>query len=185
MLRNPIDRAGCAIAVAITAIGYAGGIRPVVAHQTQRIMMERDIASKQGDLEQLRGDVVEKEAVVQTLQRRVGDFRTSFEASPRLNERIGELAALAEVTGVAVGSIRPGEPTAGDGVRQQPVSISGQGAPGDIARFLSQLRVVFPDMGVRSFTVSGQSAETSLIAAELVWFTGSNDQSDSEAAPSR
>ncbi|MEL6497777.1 MAG: hypothetical protein AAF937_02210 [Planctomycetota bacterium] len=178
MLKSPIDRAGIAVALAVSAIGYFGGIKPVVAHQTQRLVMERGILVKEQSLDALRKQVASKESEIIRLEARVAEFRTTFQASPRINERIGELAELAEIVGVSVGSIRPGEAVLTESVWHQSISIGGVGAAGDIARFLSQLRLTFPDMGMVSFSFGGQSAESSSINAELVWFTGSADQND-------
>lgn len=183
MLKNPIDRAGILVALALTALGYFGGIRPVVANQTQLLIMERSILGKEQSLDALRSEVTIKDADVRSLEKQISEFRTTFDASPRINERIGELAELAEIIGISVGSIRPGEAMETDGVRHQSISIGADGPAGGIARFLSQLRVTFPDMGMMSFSFSGRSAESSSITAELVWFTGSAGQAGSAASP--
>ncbi|MEO0629940.1 MAG: hypothetical protein AAFY46_04335 [Planctomycetota bacterium] len=182
MLGHTIDRLGVAVAVAITATGYFGGIRPVVAHETSRLLTEREIESKTSQFDELRADLAAVDMRVQALEDRVGAFRSRFQASGRANERIGELAELAALHGVSVGSIRPGPVADGEGFRAQPVAISGSGEPGDLARFLASLREVFPDMGARNFIVSGQSAETSTLSAELIWFTGSADDAGAAAA---
>ncbi|MEO1535165.1 MAG: hypothetical protein AAFS11_06350 [Planctomycetota bacterium] len=182
MLGHTIDRVGVAVAVAITATGYFGGIRPVVAHETSRLLTEREVASKAEQLDELRADLAAVESRVQTLEDRVGAFRSRFQASGRANERIGELADLAALEGVFVSSIRPGPVTDGEGFRAQPVAVSGTGAPGDLARLLASLREVFPDMGARNFIISGQSAETSTLSAELIWFTGSVDSAGHSSA---
>lgn len=182
MLGNSIDRVGIAVAVAISAVGYFGGIRPVVAHEAARLLTERDVEGKQRRLEALRDQVAKTESGVRGLESRVSAFRSSFEASPRVNERIGELAQLADVLGVSVESIRPGQPAEGNGFTIQPISISGTGDAGDIARFLSRLREVFPDMGARTFAVTGQTTGASSLSAEFVWFAGFDGQAASADA---
>lgn len=178
MLKNPLDRAGIAIAVVISAIGYVGGIRPVAATQAERLLAERTIASKQATLDVLREDLAAEAEAIRDLEDRVHAFRAGFVASPRTNERIGEVAEVADVIGIAISSMRPGEPTQTESLRTQPISMSGNGTPDNCAQLLSRFRAVFPDMGVRSFSMTSQSAEDASIAVELVWFAGSNDQTD-------
>ncbi len=178
MLRNPIDRYGLVLLVAVTAAGYLGGIRPVLVQQTEKLLAERSVSKKQDKLDELNAQRDELDGRVQTLGSTIDGYRGIFTASSQENARIGEVADLANLVGVSVEAIRPGEVIQTEGFRALPITISGSGEPDLVGQFLSRLRQAFPDMGARNLSVSAQGDEASSLALDLVWFMGDADRAD-------
>lgn len=185
MLRNPIDRVGVVVVAGISAVGYFGGIRPLLAHQADRLITERAVETKRAQLERQEAQQTTAEARVEDLEAQLRQYREGFTASPRVNERIGELAELTKLVGVSVSSIKPADAVEGDGYTLRSISISGSGTPDSVATLLSELRRVFPDMGVRGFSVGAGGGESSSLSADLVWFAGQSGSADSAGEPER
>jgi Tfp pilus assembly protein PilO len=94
-------------------------------------------------------------------------------ADTRLNSRLGEVSSLVDRQGVAISSVRPGEPVRTAHYTATPINIDADGTYGQFIALLDALHSDARDIEVRSFEIAGEPGPTSPtldIKLQLTWF---------------
>ncbi|MEO1584648.1 MAG: hypothetical protein AAFR96_08760 [Planctomycetota bacterium] len=178
MTRRGIDQLGIVGVLVITALAFVAVVRPLLGAQTARLLAERELSTKKDEQARLLADVADTSARVGGLAEQVAVYKDSFEASSRLNERIGEVTSLAETLGVQLESIKPGRPVESSGFTSIGVSLAGRADADALTDLVSRTRTLFPDIGVRSFSISGDPGTDARLVADLVWFQSGAGRND-------
>ena len=165
--------AGAAVCAAMSTGVYVFGVRPAARkhHEAQERHQQsnerrRQAATLAGQLNTTRTQLA---AVNEALHRQT----LRLEPSNRLNHRLSRLNELAEASGLTVDEMRSSPAAQGQDYQTLPILIAGNGTYPACARFLHRLRVTFPDMAVRSFETTNNSASPDAPAAtfqfDLAW----------------
>ncbi|MDI1288831.1 MAG: type 4a pilus biogenesis protein PilO [bacterium] len=171
--RRLTDALGAGAVVALGGATYVLGIHPVREHQAQAAVARTVIAERESQLAAVLDDTAKVRAVIDAVK---ADLNASFplrELSHQ-NERLGELSAEAEKTGLILDELRPGAAVWDRRFGAVPIRISGSGGFEPFVAFLGGIAKSFPDVRVVSFTLNaqpGNSANVPTFATELIWFT--------------
>jgi Tfp pilus assembly protein PilO len=168
-----IYAAGALICAALSAGAYAAGVRPAVrrravqvAHQTELRARKQKAANLAGQLNTARSQLA---AVNETLRSR----SLRLQPAELVNERIDSLTTLADTTHLMLDDLRPGTTSETADYKTVQILMAGSGTYPNCAAFLHNLRRSFPDMAVRSFETTNNSASPDAPAAtfqfDLIW----------------
>ena len=104
-----------------------------------------------------------------------------LESSGTVNQRIAELARLAEATGLAVDGVQPGEAGRLGPYATVPTNVRASGKYPLCVAFLRALKQAFPDTSVDSFELTRKSdAEdgSAEFRVQLLWYTTAGDKTE-------
>lgn len=166
----------CALAAcgALSAGAYLLGVEPIRAeHAAYR--------ADAVELENRHRKASDLAKALQAAGRKLEDTRTEVANLPlrlqpakAINGRLARLADLAASCGLSVDEMQPGQPTDAPQCQMVPIHIGGNGTYPAAGVFLHQMRLRFPDVGLRTFelTNANPAAVTPVgqFRAELVWF---------------
>lgn len=113
------------------------------------------------------------------LEKQLASMTLRLLPSGALNQRLGQLTALASEVERAAGAkfkleqITPGEPVRGARSTAVPIRLTGSAGYGEAADLLARLRAAFPDTGVSGFSVARSVEDPGAVGAfrmDLVWY---------------
>jgi Tfp pilus assembly protein PilO len=159
----------------LTVAAYALGVQPMLHHRAND-------QAQRTTLEQRQADLSERSASVANLQRDLADAKQSLARTPvrlqaasLVNQRLEAVASVATKWGVFLDEMRPGSAVDSTHYQTVPIRIVGNGTFPACATFLRELRQEFGDIGVQTFQLTNNGADstspTATLQAELVWFT--------------
>lgn len=163
--------------VVILAAGYAAGVRPVLQVREQaEAALQTQVAIK--------ARIEEARAVERDLKAELGRFEAlgaGWEAkrgpTRTLNERLADIARIAEGRGVRVHTVKPGVAEPGEFFTITPIAIVGEADYAAVAGFVRDLLEALPDVTVESLEVrarrSGNGAAGAGLTVGLAWYTDS------------
>lgn len=153
-----ISVTGLGVCLALTAAVYAVGIHPQFARQVEAESAQRTLVQKENEAVALVNKLTR-------LKRDLAAVEGELEASPlrllptsAINQRISEMAKLAEANGLKINQVQPSQPEAGKYYSTVPIRLAGSGRFTDVVTFLHRLHVEFKDVGVSSWSVKGEPA---------------------------
>lgn len=168
-----ITAAGLGVCLALTAAVYAVGIHPQFARQVEAENARRTLIQKENEAVALVNKLT-------GLKRQLAEVEQELEASPLrlqptsgINQRISEMAKLAEENHLKINQVQPSKPEAGKYYSTVPIRLAGSGKFTDVVTFLNRLHSDFKDVGVSSWSVSGEPATPGAKADfsfSLSWF---------------
>jgi Tfp pilus assembly protein PilO len=164
---------GALVCAALSAGAYAVGVRPAVRRHAEQVAHQTDLRARKQKAANLAGQLntarTQLAAVNETLRNRT----LRLQPAELVNDRIGALTALADAAHLTLDDLRPGTASETADYKTVPILIAGSGTYPDCAAFLHKLRKSFPDMAVRSFETTNNSASPDAPAAtfqfDLIW----------------
>lgn len=168
-----IYAAGAAVCAAMTAGVYLFGVRPAARKHEEAQSRHQELNDRKRQAAALVGQLTSSRAQLAAVNQALVRQTLQLQPSNTLNHRISRLNELAEASGLTIDEIRSGQPEDGPDYLTLPILIAGNGTYPACARFLHKLRVTFPDMAVRSFETTNNSASPDSPAAtfqfDLAW----------------
>jgi len=104
-----------------------------------------------------------------------------LESAGNVNQRIAELAKLAEATGLAVDGVQPGEANRLGPYTMVPANVQATGTYPTCVAFLRALKQTFPDTSVDSFDLTRRPDATDGSAGfrvQLLWYTTTGERTE-------
>ena len=158
---------------ALSAGAYAVGVRPAIRRHAEQVAHQTDLRARKQKAANLAGQLntarTQLAAVNETLRNR----SLRLQPADLVNDRIGALAGLAEAAHLTLDVLQPGTASETADYKTIPILMAGSGTYPDCALFLHKLRKEFPDMAIRSFETTNNSATPETPAAtfqfDLIW----------------
>jgi len=167
-----VDAIGAAVLIALGAVAYCAGFRPVVLRQAK-------LLAQRGTLEAWRRDVEGLARTTAALQDRSAVLRRVLEENPirlepihQANRRIARIANLAGGEGLKINEIKPGGPAEKERFFTVPIHLEVSGSYPACVRLVRRLRVDFPDTAVVRLELVGAPArptEPARMRLDLLW----------------
>ncbi len=195
-----VDALGVLIALALTAGAGAVAVGPKLLARAPTH------AEQQQELDSRRKAAVEIEQQAEAARRNLDTLKTQTIAAVQLqppthiNQRMGEMAALAGPCNISIDQLSPGTPaatpiapaTAGGPESKAtivPIKLSGTGSYPDISRFLRSLHDTFRDTAVSSLHVmaqpdpKGSEKQVASFTIDLAWYAAPAAWADAPPKP--
>ena len=167
-----IDCTGLFVCAVLTAAIYLVGVRALMSHVEL-------MSTQKSELRASRARATDVAASIQSLRTQLTAVRGEIEKLPlelesarEINQRIARLTDLAGETGLEITDIQPGAPTSKPRFAIIPITLSGVGDWRACARFLHDVRQVFPDSGVATFELTGNPSDpaaTAQFRLGIIW----------------
>ncbi len=168
-----INGAGIGVCLVVTALVYWIGIHPQFARQVEAEQARRSLQNKEADATQLVNQLTGLKRDLATVEGQLHASPLRLLPTSAINKRIAALAALAEQHHLKINQVQPGTPEPGKHYSTVPIRLSGSGRFTHVVAFMHQLHVEFKDVGVASWSVSGDPADDddeAEFAFSLAWF---------------
>lgn len=166
-----IDLIAFAALAGVTVLGYLGGIKPIIQSHAEAVLLRSRVNNAE---EAVKAGQSQERALMQAIQSYEDELRSRVvvaDLSSASNARLSKLAELAQVCGIELEAVRPGERRTEARFEALPVRLSGRGALPDAIDFVSRLKTVFPDFGVRRLTIEQNDGTSARLAIDVTWFT--------------
>jgi Tfp pilus assembly protein PilO len=164
---------GAVVCAALSAGAYAVGVRPAVRRHGEQVTRQTELRARKQKAANLAGQLNTARAQLAAVNDTLRSRSLRLEPADQVNDRIGSLTALVDKAGLTLDEMRPGTVSEGPDYKTVPILIAGSGTYPACATFLHRLRETFPDMAVRSFEVTNNSASPETPAAtfqfDLTW----------------
>ena len=164
--------AGVAACIAATLVFHFMGIRPLLERYSKS-------ESYQAALSAQRGIAKDLAASADDMEENMGDAQKALDESPfhlrpanDVNNRIAQMAALANGCGLKLDEIQPGSPESGLRYETVPIHLAGTGNYRTCVALLHRMRQTFPDTTVIALELTGRPADPESPARfqlELLW----------------
>lgn len=170
---------GCALAgLSLTVGSLVGVVMPV---QRSEAAAKQSVAEL--DTAESAADQLQREA--EALTKRLAAREVDLAATPvklgdrrELNQRVADLIALAQESGLEVFTLQPGLAEAAEHYRVVPLRLEAGGSFGRQLAFMDQLHTVFPDVRVADVKLETRPREAQprpSVVMGLRWFTALDD----------
>jgi Tfp pilus assembly protein PilO len=172
-LRLRIDAVGVVVGLLLTGAVFMLGVKPVLDREADRAAQRQAVSDQQREADRVT-------ATLTVMRNNLGKFREAVQASSiqlrntsYLNQRVGEITALATAAGLQVDEVVPGSVSAAGRYDMVPIELAGSGAFAACAKLLNELHGAFPDVGVSSLEIAGKPAapmEPATYRIGLTWY---------------
>jgi hypothetical protein len=199
-----VDAVGVLLGLALTAIAATLAVGPrLLAHA-------RSHAEQQGELEARRKDAVQVDQQTDVARRYLDMLKSQTSAAVRLqppthiNQRMGEMASLAEPCNISIAQLSPGTPppisttpaatgtpapTPESRATIVPIKLAGTGSYADLSRFLKSLHDTFRDTAVTSLHIiaqpdgKGSEKQVASFTVDFAWYAAPAVSNDAPPKP--
>ena len=166
--------AGGLVCAALSAGAYFLGVRPAMARHEDQESRQADLKAARQKAANLVGTRNNTLAQLAETNKAMESLPLRLEPVSGINQRLLRLTDLAtKECLLTIDEMRSGAAADGADYQTVPILIAGSGTYPACAKFLHQLRRVFPDTAVRSFETTNNSASPDAPAAtfqfDLVW----------------
>ncbi|MGP1272667.1 MAG: hypothetical protein ACTS22_04985 [Phycisphaerales bacterium] len=166
-----IDAIGITALLIVTGIGYMGGVQPIIASHAEAVVLRARVTSIEDQVERSEKKEAALAAEVAEYESVLASGVASMDLSTASNARIAKLAELAQISGVELQTVRPGDRRQGERFEAMPVQVVGRGDLPDTVEFISKLKQVFPDFGVQRIVLERTDEGIARLSLQLNWFT--------------
>lgn len=165
---------GAVVCAVLSASAYFLGVRPAVARHDEQASRQSEWKAARQKAANLVGVRNGTAAQLAEVTRALENLPLRLEPASNVNQRLARLTDLAtKECQLTIDEMRSGAVVDGADYQTVPILIAGSGTYPACAKFLHQLRTVFPDTAVRSFETINNSASPDAPAAtfqfDLVW----------------
>jgi len=174
-----IDAAGAGLCLVLLAVFYFGALAPLLrereAINDRRLQFDRE-----------RRKASSLTAAVRKLQSQRDAIHAEVSGNPlrledvrHINARVARIASLAGAHDIELRDIEPGRPAVSARYETLPIQLSGTGRYGDCVLFLHDLHKYLGDIGVSSFSLSGNPEEPRVPASfhfDLIWYASASSE---------
>ena len=180
-----VDMYGVAAFIAIGALAYGLGFRPLIQRH-QHATSEKQLISTTRDR------LNKQQVSVSTFRDQLTSLRQQYQSSPvtlestrKLNEKLSILSDVAAKNAIVLDDLQPDKSSAGSQFDSLPIHLSGSAAMPAFIRLLHQLHQDQPDLGLVSFDLAGNPREAvpAKFSAQLIWYTQPSRKSGIALSP--
>lgn len=166
--------AGFVVCALLSTGAYFVGVRPAVARHEVQENRRAELKSARQKAANLAAARSQALADLAETNKALENLPLRLEPASSVNQRLLRLTDLAtKECLLTIDEMRSGAAIDGSDYKTVPILIAGSGTYPACAKFLHQLRLVFPDTAVRSFETTNNSASPDAPAAtfqfDLVW----------------
>lgn len=173
-----VHAVGAGVAAVLTLGFYAASVHPLLRQKQTDRALARELAALEARNTELAQEVADLDGQLSMLETRVRQMPLQLKAASRVNERVDDLARLANESGLQVDALQPGAPLERDRFIKVPLRLGGAGTYKTCASFLHALRDRFPDMGLASVELAGNPSAhdgAGRFIFNLVWYAAPAD----------
>lgn len=168
-----IYAAGAVVCAALGAAAYAVGVQPAAERHARQVARQKELRAAKQKATNLAAELNSARMQLLATNDALGSRSLRLEPASMVNRRVSRLTDLANASGLTIDEMRPGSVAEGPDYKTVPILIAGNGTYPACAAFLHALRQSFPDIAVRSFDTTNNSASPESPAAtfqfDLVW----------------
>lgn len=173
-----IHAVGAGVVAAVTLGFYALSVHPMLRDQQLERARVRDLEGLDAKSEELTRELAGIDGTLNELRRQVRQMPLQLKVASRVNERVDDLAKLANENGLQVDALQPGSPVERGRFIKVPLRLGGAGTFKTCVTFLHSLRERFPDTGLASVELTGNPTAhdgAGRFVFNLVWYAAPAD----------
>ena len=168
-----IDAVGIGACAALAALWYAIGVSPLASARAERQRLDTAVSEMQAEAGRLASLERAQRKALAAERSKLDASSITLAPADQINQRVGDLNALAAASELRVDEIKPGAPVSHERYTSVPIVVSGQGTYHGVTAFLHQLRAKFPDIGLPQFELRGEPGlidRPARYSLSLVWY---------------
>jgi Tfp pilus assembly protein PilO len=168
-----IDALGASICIALTALLYFGAVHPRSADATMLSGRQAELVEQMNTARQLAASRAAVTRRVEAAQDALLHHDLKLDRTARLNHRLARMSDLAAECGLHVDEIHVGDSTPQTYYQTVALELKCRADFRQAVLFLRSLHRTAPDVGVWSFTLSGNPRDAATAATaefDLAWF---------------
>jgi Tfp pilus assembly protein PilO len=173
---TPIDSAGIAVCLFMTAAAGWLGFAPIWQHHATFLQQQQDLQSKKQDnaAQEMALKATEKRLAV--TQSQLQQIPLHLQPTTRLNQRLASITDLAAQNNLKIEDIAPGSAVQGKRYDAINIHVAGEGSYRACAAFLHNLKQSMPDVGIQSLHVvsEGTADAAAKFTFDLQWFAAAS-----------
>jgi len=148
-----IHAIGAAVCVTLAAVGYFFGLQPLMHGPPAVVNLGDDIDFASQELEVASAQLAHRNSDLVEAQRLAAEQSIALSPASTLNARLVALSELAQTHDLSVTGTQVDPLDETGSFAFIPVKMGGEGTYADATRFIGDLRIKFPDMGMTTFSL--------------------------------
>lgn len=163
---------GLALVCALTSAGYIFGVAPVINMENERLALGKLLEAAKQREQMLASNQAQVANQLEASTLEVGRASIELHTIEFQNQRLAEIAQIAEANNVRINKMVPGSLVEGEKHDVAPIELEAHGTYAAFSRFVGSIHSAFPDVGIETFAMQSLAKSTdgdAAISLTMVW----------------